>query len=132
MAFKSKESTVAVPTHLKWIVANPELKGSTHDIVTILRNAEWKTVTYFTETFKLNVKMRTDDDYCKYVDEMIKVFKRGYVKATITDSSDLEKKRYEADVFIDAMSQEKGGRHYEFGKNRITIDIVDDKSDDPI
>lgn len=121
MAFKTKVTHTSVPTHLKWIVANPGSVGKIFEIVTILRNAEWRTITFFTSSFKFNMKLQDDKEYHETYVELYKAFKRGYVIANIKDETNLETREYSCSVEIDAAPESKGGRKYELSTNRVTI-----------
>lgn len=121
MAFKKTETTTPVPTHLKWIVSHPEQEGSIHEINLILINPEWKTLTFFSEAFKYNMKLSSDEEFLATRDELYKSMKRGFVKANLKDKSVIASKTYEVEIYIDATQPDKGGRKYELGKNRVSI-----------
>lgn len=122
MGFSRTSTHVSVPTHLKWIVQNPEKVGETFDIVTIFRNSEWKTVTFFSDEFKFNLKLDSAEEYEETYNELQKSFRRGFVKATLTDKTDLENKIYTCSINIESVPESKGGRKYEINKNRWSID----------
>lgn len=122
MGFKKTSTHVAVPTHLKWIVANPGKVGNEFEIVTILMNEEWKTITFFSHDFKFNLKCSTDQEYTVTNDDLYKAFKRGSVKAILKDETNLEERKYTCSIDIEPLSPEKGGRKYKFGTYRISIE----------
>lgn len=121
MAFKRQESAISVPTHLKWIVQNPDKQGIEVDVTLILINDEWRSFTFFTEEFKLNVKEDTDEEFLATRDELYKSLKRGYCIAKLTDKSNIDAKEYTCDITLDSISEAKGGRKYELGKKSIRI-----------
>lgn len=121
MPFKRKETVTSVPTHLRWIVKNPENVGKEFEIVTILLNQEWKTITFFTSDFKFNLKAESIEEFLETKDDLYKSLKRGYCKASLKDETNLEEKQYTCSINIDSIPESKGGRGYELGKNRISI-----------
>ena len=121
MGFSHKDTTTPIPTHMKFIQQNPVEIGGIWNINLILLNADWKAITFFTDSFKYNIKAKTDEEFCNLRDSLYKSLKRGYCVAKITDTSSLEPKKFEVDVQIDSAPESKGGRRYELGKNRITI-----------
>lgn len=129
MAFSKKSTHVSVPTHLKWIVVNPGKVGKTFDILTIFRNPEWKTFTFFAGEFKFNLKVESQEEYEETYQELQKSFRRGFVKATLTDESNLEEKSYTCAIHIESIPESKGGRPYEIDKNRWKIAPRKDNSD---
>lgn len=122
MAFTRKETVQSVPTHLKWIVLNPEKVGETFEIVTILRNKEWRTFTFFCKEFKFNLKEETEEAYEETYNELQKSFRRGFVLATLTDETNLGDKKYSCRINIESIPESKGGRRYTVDKNRYSIE----------
>lgn len=126
MAFKRTDTVKSVPTHLKWIVSNPEKVGEKFPIVLVIRNADWKTFTFFSKEFKFNIKVDSSEEFEEVYDELQKSFRRGYVLAYLEDKTNLEEKSYTCEVFIEACPKEKGGRGYEVDKNRYKITLPRD------
>lgn len=121
MSFKRKVKNVSVPTHTQWIKSNPGLVGTTHEIVLVLRNSEWRTFTFFTKKFKFNLKLENDQEYSETYDEFQKAFRRGFVRANLKDDSVLEERVYECCIDIESVPESKGGRPYQIDKSRYTI-----------
>jgi len=121
MSFKFKDTAAPIPTHMKFITQNPESIGKTFDINLILLNSDWKAITFFTEEFKFNLKSSTAEEFVEYKDSLYKSLRRGFCKAEIIDTSKIDPKTFQVEVVIDSMSEDKGGRKYELGKNRISI-----------
>ena len=113
MSFKRKETVKSVPTHLRWIVLNPDQVGKEFPIVTVMTNKEWRTITLFGQVFKFNIKYDSPEEFEENYKELIKSFKRGYVIANIKDESDLENKEYTCSIHIEAKPESQGGRKYE-------------------
>jgi Lhr-like helicase len=121
MSFKRKVKNVSVPTHNQWIKSNPGLVGTTHEIILVLRNKEWRTFTFFTNSFKFNLKLDSDEEFEETYNEFQKAFRRGYVRANLKDDSVLEERTYECCIDIESIPEDKGGRRYEIDKSRYTI-----------
>lgn len=121
MAFNRKDSIIPIPTHMKFVMNNPDEIGKEFNINLILLNSEWKAITFFTSTFKYNLKCSSAEEFLEYRDELYKNLKRGFCKATIKDLSTLEPKTFQVDLTIDSIPESKGGRKYELGKNRVSI-----------
>lgn len=123
MPFKRTDSVKSVPTHLRWIVQNSDQVGKTFYIIRVMTNEEWKTITFFGEHFKFNLKYGSLDEFKDEYKELIKSFKRGYVVANMKDETDLEAKEYKVSVEIDSKPESQGGRHYEVNRGIYSIEL---------
>ena len=122
MPFTMKSSSTPVPTHLRWVAKGPEGLGETHDITMILLNPEWRTITFFTDVFKLNNKYGDDKEYLEAREQLYLNLKRGTCLAVVEDKSTSEPLSAIAEVTIEPTPVKKGGRKYKFSTNRIDID----------
>ena len=122
MGFSYKDTTTPLPTHMKFISNNPIEIGNLWEISLILLNPEWKAITFFTDSFKYNIKCQTDEAFCDTRDEIYKSLKRGYCVANISDTSSVEPKKFEVEIELESCPESKGGRKYSLAKNRISIE----------
>lgn len=122
MSFKAKSSNQPTPTHVRWAANNKDKFGESFEIVLVLVNPEWRTLTFFAKEFKVNFKLDSDESFLAKRDELYKSFKRGYVFASLKDSSTIEPLNYEVDIDLEAKPESQGGRKYNLGKNRIDIE----------
>jgi len=71
------------PTFRQW-ASKPTLPDGTKlDIIRVFANSEWRTVTFITEEFRLNVKYSNSQEFDKSNRELTKLFKthvRAYIE----------------------------------------------------
>lgn len=80
MKFSHEEKVT--PTFRKW-ASKPTLPAGTKlDIIRIFANSEWRTVTFVTEEFRLNIKYATTQEFDKTNRELTKLLK-DHVRAFI-------------------------------------------------
>lgn len=130
MSFSMKSAIQPVPTHVKFLSKNPDKVGIVAEITLILLNPEWRTITFFSKEFKLNVKSPSDEAYCTNRENLYKSLKRGTCIANLIDGSNIDLPKFECDVFIEAAPPSKKGRKYKFESNRITIEPSKDENEE--
>jgi len=80
MKFSHEEKVT--PTFRKWASKPTCPAGSKLDIVRIFSNDEWRTITFVTEEFRLNIKYPTTQEFDKTSRELTKLLK-AHVRAYI-------------------------------------------------
>lgn len=80
MKFTHEEKVT--PTFRQW-ASKPALPdGSKLDIIRVFANSEWRTITFVTDEFRLNIKYPTNEEFSKSNRELTKLFKT-HVRAFI-------------------------------------------------
>lgn len=80
MKFSHEEKVT--PTFRKWASKPTVPSGTKLDIVRVFSNDEWRTITFVTEEFRLNIKYSTQEEFNKHHRELTKLFK-AHVRAYI-------------------------------------------------
>lgn len=80
MKFSHEEKVT--PTFRKWASKPTCPDGTKLDIIRIFANSEWRTITFVTEEFRLNIKYTTTQEFEKVDRELTKLLK-SHVRAYI-------------------------------------------------
>lgn len=80
MKFTHEEKVT--PTFRQWASKATLPAGARLDIIRVFANSEWRTVTFVTEEFRLNIKYPTSQEFDKSNRELAKLFK-AHVRAFI-------------------------------------------------
>ena len=121
MAFESRVSTRSLPTHLKFIINNPESVGIIDPVKRVMYNEDWRTITFFGTKFKFNIKYETGEELGQAWYAVCEEFKGKYVIAELIDESNLEDKEYTCTVRLSKASKSEGGKTFTANKGIISI-----------
>jgi len=64
------------PTFKQYVDSGEATIPSKHSVERIMCNVDWKTITFFSEAFKLNLKLPSKDEYLKTVKKVTSVLNK--------------------------------------------------------
>jgi hypothetical protein len=73
---KLVQETKQTPTYKQYADSEEYSEGSIHPVELVLVKDEWKSITFFTDAFKLSFKFKTNEEYSKQVKAISKLLSK--------------------------------------------------------